>query len=101
MNKLNRKKAPPIKDAVDYQLELKPYTRIDLTNEVPVYCIHAGAEEVIQIEWVFDAGNWYEKENLVASATNYLLKNGTSSHTAYRTGTDYQRRFPGRRTQYL
>jgi predicted Zn-dependent peptidase len=50
---------------------------------VTVYNIHAGTERVVQLEWVFKAGNWYEKKNNVAAAANFLLKNGTTKHNAY------------------
>ena len=56
---------------------------IRLDNGVEVYAINAGAEEVIQMEWVFYAGNWFENKNLVAASTNFLLKNGTSTKTAF------------------
>ena len=48
-----------------------------------VYAIDAGAEEVLQLEMVFYAGNWYEEKNGIAAATNFLLKNGTSNRTAF------------------
>ena len=54
-----------------------------MDNGVPVYAIDAGAQEVIQIELVFYAGNWFEQQKSVAAATNYLLKNGTSTKTAF------------------
>ncbi len=79
----NRQHAPHIKDAIAYALELKPFRKLVLDNGVPVYAIDAGAEEVVQVELVFKAGNWYESQNLVAPATNYLLKNGTSHRSAF------------------
>ncbi len=79
----NRQVAPQIKDAIDYILELKPFRKIILDNGIAVYAIDAGAEEVVQLELVFNAGNWYEHENMVASATNYMLKNGTSQKNAF------------------
>jgi predicted Zn-dependent peptidase len=83
MNPLNRKQAPPLVDAVHYQLELKPCEQYTLDNGVPVYMIDAGAEEVLQLEWVFWAGNSFEEQNLVAATTNYLLKNGTATKSSY------------------
>jgi predicted Zn-dependent peptidase len=80
---LDRKIPPPIKDAVDLRLELKPYTKYILDNGVEVYAIDAGAEEVLQLEMVFFAGDWYEGQNGIAAATNFLLKNGSSKRTAY------------------
>lgn len=80
---LNRTIAPPIKDAVEFDLELKPYQKWILDNGTEVYAIDAGAEEVLQVEWVFYAGNWFEQQSLVAAATNYLLKNGTRHRNAF------------------
>ena len=79
---LDRKTAPHITDATDFQLTLKPYEHFTLDNGVPVYAINAGAQDVLQIEMVFYAGNFFEKNKGVAPATNFLLKNGTKSRTA-------------------
>ncbi|HAN66214.1 MAG TPA: insulinase family protein [Chitinophagaceae bacterium] len=80
---MNRKKAPAIKDATAFSLKLKPYEHYTLDNGVPVYCIHAGSQEVLQLEWVFNAGNCYEESKGIAAAANFLLKNGTSTKTAF------------------
>jgi zinc protease len=80
---LNRKLAPPIKDAVEFELSLKPYDKYMLKNGVELYAVNAGTEEVIQVEWVFWGGNWYEEKNMVATAVSALLKNGTSTKTAF------------------
>lgn len=80
---MNRKIAPPIVDAVNFNLQLKPYQYFTLENGIPVYCIDAGEQEVLQIEWVFYAGNWFEQQQGVAAATNFMLKNGTSKKNAY------------------
>ena len=79
----DRKVSPPIKDAIDYSISLKKPEIFKLDNGVTVYNIHAGTERVVQLEWVFKAGNWYEKKNNVAAAANFLLKNGTTKHNAY------------------
>ena len=80
---LNRKTAPDIMDAVDMKLQLKPYEHFLLDNGVPVYSIDAGAQEVLSLEWVFYAGNWYEEKNIVAATTNFMLKNGTQQKKAF------------------
>lgn len=79
---LNRTIPPAIKDAVDIDIKLKPCEKILLNNQIPVYAINAGEEEVMMIEFVFYAGNCYENKNGVSVATNFLLKNGTSTKTA-------------------
>jgi zinc protease len=80
---LDRKTAPPIADAVNFDLKLKPADRYTLRNGVEVYAVNAGAEEVISFEWVFFAGNWQEEQNLVAATANFLLRNGTSTKNAF------------------
>ncbi len=80
---MNRKIAPQIKDAVDYTLALKPYEHYQLNNGIQVYSIDAGAQDVIQLEMVFYAGNCYDKLKGIAAATNFLLKNGTTNKTAF------------------
>lgn len=87
---LNRTTAPPIKDAIDFSLQLKPFQKLTLDNGIEVYAIDAGAEEVLQVEWVFFAGNWYEEQNLVAATTNYLLKNGTANKTAFEINEHFE-----------
>jgi len=87
---LNRKVAPPIKDAIEFDLNLKPYQKIVLKNGVPVYYFNGGVEDVMMIDLVFYAGNDNEEQNLVANATNFLLKNGTSSKTAYRINEHFE-----------
>ncbi len=80
---LNRIQAPIIKDATEFDLKLKPYEKYMLDNGVEVYAVNAGTQEVMTVELVFKAGNWYEQQNNVAAATNYLIKNGTTNKTAF------------------
>lgn len=80
---LNRNVTPTITDAVHFDLQLKKCEQYSLDNSIPVYSINAGAQEVVMIEWVFDAGNWFEEKNIVAATTNFLLKNGTNQKTAF------------------
>lgn len=80
---LNRKHAPHIKDATEFELTLKPYTHYQLQNGVEVYAVHAGTQEVLSLDMVFYAGNAFETQNLVAATTNFLLKNGTKGKTAF------------------
>jgi zinc protease len=80
---LDRTLAPKIIDAVDFHLRLPEYKKHVLKNGVEVYAIDLGELDTLMVNWVFDAGNSYEKRNLVATATNYLLKNGTSTKNAF------------------
>ncbi len=87
---LNRTVSPPIKDAVDFNLSLKPNEKIVLKNNVPVYAVNAGGEEVMMLEFVFYAGNCYEQKNITAAAANSLLKNGTSKKNAFQINENFE-----------
>jgi predicted Zn-dependent peptidase len=86
----DRKHAPEIVDAVNLNLHLKPADKIVLINGVEVYAINAGAEEVMSLEWVFFAGNCFEKQNLVAATANFLLRNGTTKKTAFQINEHFE-----------
>jgi zinc protease len=86
----DRKQAPAIVDAVDFDLKLKPADRFILRNGVEVYSVNAGAEEVLSLEWVFFAGNWQEEQNLVAATANFLLRNGTTTRTAFQINEHFE-----------
>jgi len=75
--------APIIKDAIDFDIQLKPYQKFALDNGVEVYAYEGGSQEVLLVDMVFDAGNTYEEKNWVAAATNFLLKNGTSTKSSF------------------
>jgi zinc protease len=87
---LNRTIPPSIKDAVDFDLHLKPYQHFSLDNGVPVYTINAGAQEVLKIELVFYAGNWFDIKKQVAAITSAMLKNGTSTKTAFQINEHFE-----------
>jgi predicted Zn-dependent peptidase len=80
---INRKQQPHITDPIHLPLQLPAAETFTLSNGVQVYAVKAGAQEVVQLELVFDAGNWYEQKNIVAASTNFLLKNGTLHKTAF------------------
>lgn len=89
-DRLNRTIAPPIKNAVDIDLHLKPYEKILLRNGLPIYTINAGVEEVMQLEFVLYAGNSFEEQNIIAAATNNLLKNGTRKRNAFSINNHFE-----------
>ncbi|HWR32403.1 MAG TPA: pitrilysin family protein [Chitinophagaceae bacterium] len=86
----DRKQHPQIVDAVNFNLALKPCQKFILKNGVEVYAVDAGAEEVMSVEWVFNAGNCFEEQNLVAATANFLLRNGTSSKTAFQINEHFE-----------
>ena len=87
---LNRTVSPPIKDAIEFDLHLKPCEKFVLDNGVEVFAIDAGAQDVLQLELVFFAGNSLENAGAVAAATNHLLKNGTTNKTAFQINEHFE-----------
>ncbi len=85
-----RKKAPVIKEPVEFDIKLPPCEKITLSNGIEVYSVNLGTEEVVMVNWVFSAGNWFEEKKAVASATNYLLKNGTSQKSAFQLNEHFE-----------
>lgn len=53
-----------------------------LENGLPVYFLNANTEDVTKIDFIFDAGMWYETHELNAHLTNLMLNEGTLSKTA-------------------
>lgn len=79
---LDRTTAPQIHDAVDFDYKLPPINKATLDNGLPLYWLNAGVQDVVQIDWVFPAGLWYEAKASVAQSTAALLKSGTAKYSA-------------------
>jgi zinc protease len=80
---LTRNIAPPIKNPVDFDIKLPSCEKAVLSNGIEVYSINLGNEDLLMLNCVFNAGSYHEQNNTVASATNFLLKNGTSTKSAF------------------
>jgi zinc protease len=85
-----RTEPPQIKDPVDFTVVLPECDVRTLSNGVEVYMLDMGTEETLMIDWVFYAGNCFEKKKSVASATNYLLRNGTSRLSAFEVNEHFE-----------
>ena len=80
MQVIDREKAPEYQQ-VD-KVEIQQPQRFDLNNGVPVHVLGAGSQEVVRIEFIFDAGSWFQKQPLLATATCSMLNEGTRSYSA-------------------
>jgi predicted Zn-dependent peptidase len=80
MEKLYRNTAPKFK-TVD-SIDILGDTKHTLSNNIPVYVINGGSQEVLKIEFIFEAGVWHQKSPLVASFANSMLNEGTSKFNA-------------------
>src|SRR4030095_5217172 len=80
---LDRSIAPAIKSPVEFDIKLPQVEKTVLSNGVEVYSVNMGTEDTMLVNWVFYAGNWYEKKKGGAAGTNFLFKNGTSERPAF------------------
>lgn len=53
-----------------------------LDNNVPVFLINAGTEDIIRIEFIFRAGQVKENMPLLASTTNAMLSEGSENYSS-------------------
>jgi len=77
---LNRKLAPDFKTIDKIDIQHAQLSTLD--NGIKVYTIDSGSQELTKIEFLFKAGMYYQKQPLLASATNNLLETGTKNYTA-------------------
>jgi zinc protease len=80
---LDRKTPPAIHDAIEFDYILPPINEQKLSNGIPLYWLNAGVLDVVEIDWVFPAGLWYEQKPAVSYAVAALFKNGTSKRSAH------------------
>ena len=76
---LDRTKQPDFKEITNLVYPKAEQKKLD--NDIPVYLIDAGTEDILKIEFIFEAGVWYQKKPLSASVTNSLLSSGTKNLT--------------------
>lgn len=81
---LDRKVKPSIQDASDFNFKLERINTEILSNNIPLYWLNIGIQDVIEIHWVFEAGIWFSKRDSIAQATAKLLKQGTKNKSAYK-----------------
>jgi predicted Zn-dependent peptidase len=80
MTDINRKIQPKTRFVETFSFP-EPETFM-LDNGIPVYQLSAGTQAITKIEFIFNAGSWFEEKPLVAKFTNKLLKEGTKSYSA-------------------
>ncbi len=78
----DRKTPPAIHDAISFDYVLQPINEHKLTNGLPLYWLNGGVQDVVEIDWAFSAGLWYEQQQGIAQTVAGLLKNGTAKKTA-------------------
>ncbi|NWJ52138.1 MAG: insulinase family protein [Bacteroidetes bacterium] len=81
---INRKKQPKIFDIAPDRgvVELIAPKTYLLDNGIKVFTINAGTQDLCRLEFIFDAGTWYQKGAFVAMSANDLMKEGSFNMTA-------------------
>jgi predicted Zn-dependent peptidase len=81
LNKLVDRKIAPAFKAIE-KIEMIKADERRLRNNIPVYAINAGTQELIKIEFLFEAGMYHQQMPLLASTTNAMMEEGTSKMNA-------------------
>ena len=56
--------------------------RYRLSNNIPVYSIRSGTEDLVKIDLLFRAGNWFQPKPMLAQASNEMLNEGSKKYTS-------------------
>ncbi|HTF04718.1 MAG TPA: pitrilysin family protein [Bacteroidia bacterium] len=80
MTEINRNIAPEFKEIT--KVHLQQAVDHKLNNGMPVYVVNAGTQEVMKIEFIFNAGMRNRDYPMVASAVNDMLDEGTTTRNA-------------------
>jgi predicted Zn-dependent peptidase len=76
---IDRTIQPPIYETKK-PLIIKPVSS-QLNNDIPVHFLQAGTQEVTRLEFIFDAGLWYEDKPLQAVLTNAMMQEGSANYS--------------------
>ncbi len=72
------------------QPTVHPIERIDyvktekrlLGNGMPVYFINGGTQDIVKVDFIFEAGTWFQPANLIASFCNSMLEEGSENFSS-------------------
>src|SRR3569832_1906715 len=64
------------------KISIQEIEKAQLDNGIPLYYLNAGFQDVVKVELIFPNSAFNPKEPLLNTATNRLLSEGTTKHTA-------------------
>ncbi len=56
---------------------------LHLDNGIPVYLFNYGTQDIIKLDFMFEAGSWYQHQPLTARFSSLMLREGTENYSAY------------------
>jgi zinc protease len=77
---MNRTIAPDFVNITN--IDIQEAEHLKLKNDLDLYYVNAGSQDIIKIELLFPAGMYHQQRSLVASAANNMLVEGTSKLNA-------------------
>jgi len=80
MEVIDRKHSPQINEIK--KAEIIRASEFRLKNNIPVYHINAGTQDLVKIELLFPAGMWQQPSPLVGSGASAMLQEGTSKRSS-------------------
>jgi zinc protease len=75
-----RNTPPPVMAITELPIPKAELLKLD--NDILVYHLPIGNQEVIKLELIFEAGRWQEQQKMQSRLTAKMLKMGTNQHTA-------------------
>ncbi|NVO04054.1 MAG: insulinase family protein, partial [Bacteroidetes bacterium] len=81
MQILDRKTAPEIFPINEINF-IEPQ-KSTLSNGIPLFIVNAGSQDVVKIQFLFNAGTIFQSKPLTAFITSKMLTEGTKSHSAH------------------
>jgi zinc protease len=77
---LNRTIAP---DYVEIEeISIKKADSTSLSNGIPLFVLNSGEQDLVKVDFIFNAGTWHENQNGVSYFTCNMLKEGTAKFSA-------------------
>jgi zinc protease len=77
---IDRKLAPAVNEIQSFRIVKPVQTR--LPNGIPLHIINSGLGDLIKVEWMMAAGNWFQPSPLVAFTVNNTLIEGTNGFSS-------------------
>ena len=86
---LDRTAAPPFVKTTSFDLLTPEETQ--LSNGLKVFFVSGGSQDVLKIEFIFNAGRWYEEKRGAAHFTGQLLSKGTADKDSFEIAQIFDR----------
>lgn len=87
---LDRNQAPKIYEATDFEFELQAIQKRIFSNDIPCYFFCGGVQEVLSIQFYFNAGAMMENQKGLAKICASQILSGTKDLTALELSTKFE-----------